>query len=257
MATLVTAFFDIQREDKGDGRKLEEYMEWMKKTLQINANLYIATEEKFVPFIQEHRPSQYPTVIKVQTLQDCKYYQYYDKMCEILKSDLYKSRIQHPNRVECILPEYNLIQYSKFGWLEDAIKEDPFHTPSFFWVDMGISRFFLDVDISKPYPGPCIHTTDRFIIQQRYDLLHYPIDDQLVWKSDNLLKGGMFGGSKECIHLISKELEDVFVTNMLEKGNVNNEQVGLAIVWKRKPFLFHLVEDYRGLPMILFKILSQ
>ena len=256
MATLVTAFFDINREQNGDGRKLEEYMEWMKNTLQINGNLYIVTEEKFVPFIQEHRPSQYPTVIKVQSLQDCRYYQYYDRICEILKSDLYKSRIQHPNRVECILPEYIVIIYNKFEWMEHAIEEDPFHTPSFFWIDMGISRFFLDVDVSKPYPGPCIHTTDKFIIQQRYDLLHYPIDDNLVWRSDNLLKTGMFGGTKACVLPVSKAMEDVFV-NMLENGCVNNEQIGIAVVWKQHPEWFHLVEDYRGLPMILFKLLSQ
>jgi hypothetical protein len=41
------------------------------------------------------------------------------------------------------MPEYNLIQYSKFGWLEEAIQENPFDTSSFFWIDMGISRFFL------------------------------------------------------------------------------------------------------------------
>jgi hypothetical protein len=154
------------------------------------------------------------------------------------------------------MPEYNLIQYSKFGWLEEAIREDPFHTPSFFWVDMGISRFFLDVDIRNTYPGPCIHTTDKFIIQQRHDLLHFPIDDDFVWKSDNLLKGTMFGGTKEMILNVSKELEQVFVS-MLEKGNVNNEQIGLAMVWKQHPEWFHLVEDYRGVHLILFKILSQ
>jgi hypothetical protein len=257
MATLVTAFFDINREQNGDGRKLAEYMEWMKKTLQINGNLYIVTEEKFVPFIQEHRPFFYPTVIKVNSLKDCKYYQYYEQMSRILKSDEYRKKIQHPNRVECILPEYNLIQYSKLGWLEDAIEEDPFHTQSFFWMDMGISRFFLDVDISKPYPGPCIHTTDKFIIQQRHDLLYYPIDEEFAWKSDNLLKGTMFGGDKEVIRNVSKELEHVFKTQMIDKDIVNNEQIGLVLVWKQHPEWFHLVDDYRGVHLILFKILSQ
>lgn len=252
----MTAFFDIQRENKGDGRKLAEYMEWMKKTLQINGNLYIVTEEKFVPFIQEHRPSQYPTVIKVQSLQDCRYYQYYDRISDILKNDDYKSRIQHPKRVECILPEYTIIIYNKFEWMEHAIEEDPFHTPSFFWIDMGISRFFLDVDVSKPYPGPCIHTTDKFIIQQRYDLLQFPIDDNLVWRSDNLLKTTMFGGTKEGVISVSKAMEDVFV-HMLENGCVNNEQIGIAMVWKQHPEWFHLVDDYRGVHLILFKILSQ
>jgi len=253
----VTAFFDINREQNGDGRKLAEYMEWMKKTLQINCHIYIVTEKKFIPFILQHRPLNYPMVIKEQTLQDCKYYKYYEQMSRVLKSDEYKSKIQHPTRVECILPEYNLIQYSKLGWLEDAIEEDPFHTHSFFWVDMGISRFFLDVDISKPYPGECVHTTDRFIIQQRHDLLHYPIDEEFAWKSDNLLKGTMFGGDKEVVRNVSKELEHVFKTQMIDKGIVNNEQVGLALVWKQHPEWFHLVDDYPGVHLILFKLLSQ
>lgn len=253
----MTAFFDINREQNGDGRKLAEYMEWMKKTLQINCHIYIVTEKKFIPFILQHRPLNYPMVIKEQTLQDCKYYKYYEQMSRVLKSDEYKSKIQHPTRVECILPEYNLIQYSKLGWLEDAIEEDPFHTHSFFWVDMGISRFFLDVDISKPYPGECVHTTDRFIIQQRHDLLHYPIDEEFAWKSDNLLKGTMFGGDKEVVRNVSKELEHVFKTQMIDKGIVNNEQVGLALVWKQHPEWFHLVDDYPGVHLILFKLLSQ
>ena len=256
MATIVTAFFDINREQNGDGRKVAEYMEWMKKTLQLNCHIYIVTEKKFIPFILEHRPLNYPMVIKEQTLEECKYYKYYEQMSRILKSDEYKSKIQHPTRVECILPEYNLIQYSKLGWLEDAIEEDPFHSQSFFWVDMGISRFFLDVDVSNPYPGQCVHTTDRFIIQRRHDLLHYPIDEEFAWKSDNLLKGTMFGGDKEVVRNVSKELEHVFVM-MLENGCVNNEQVGLTLVWKQHPEWFQLVDDYPGVHLILFKLLSQ
>ena len=256
MATLVTAFFDIHREKKGDGRKLDEYLDWMKETLQLNCNLYIVTEATFLPYILEHRPPHYKTIIKEQSLKECKYYKYYERMKDILMSDEYKSRIQHPNRVECVMPEYNLIQYSKFGWLEEAIQENPFDTTSFFWIDMGISRFFLDVDISKPYPGHCIHTTQKFIIQQRYDLLQYPIDENFMWRSDNLLKGGMFGGYRDAVLLVSAELERAFV-RMLENGCVNNEQVALTLVWKQHPHLFQLVEDYRGLPMVLFKVLTQ
>ena len=44
--TLVTAFFDINRADRGDGRTIDEYKEWLKKTLQLNCNLFIVTEEK-------------------------------------------------------------------------------------------------------------------------------------------------------------------------------------------------------------------
>lgn len=257
MATLVTAFFDIQRDKNGDGRTVTDYLEWMKKTLQINGNLYIVTEPKFVPFVIEHRPSHYPTVIKEQTFDKIKYYKYRDDVARILENDEYKRTVERPTRVECVLPEYNIIQYSKFGWLEDAIEEDPFDTPSFFWIDIGISRFFLDVDVSVPYPGPSfVNKNDKFIIQQRHDLYSFPIDDKFVWRWDNLVKGTMFGGTKQAILAVSKEVDTVFVEEMIEKEVVNNEQIALAMVWKRNPSLFQFVQDHPGTHLVMFKLLS-
>jgi len=34
MTTLVTAFFDINRHTQGDGRTIDEYLQWIHKTLQ-------------------------------------------------------------------------------------------------------------------------------------------------------------------------------------------------------------------------------
>jgi hypothetical protein len=115
--TLVSAFFDINRETRGDGRRLEEYMEWITRTLQLNCNLYIITEARFIDFMKSNRPSEYQerTYYKADTLENAMYYKYLPRMREIINSPEYKSRIMHPDRVECKLPEYNVIQYSKFG----------------------------------------------------------------------------------------------------------------------------------------------
>jgi hypothetical protein len=67
----------------------------------------------------------------------------------------------------------------------------------------------------------------------------------------------MFGGDKEVVRNVAKELEHVFKTQMIDKGIVNNEQIGLVLVWKQHPEWFHLVDDYRGVHLILFKMLSQ
>ena len=151
--TFVTAFFDIQRDKKGDGRSIDEYLEWIKKTLQLNANLYIVTESKFVNFMKENRPSGYATHIIEDTLENACYYKYLPVMKQIMESREYKSRIEYPDRVECKLPEYNIIQYSKFGWLERAIIENPFNSKAFFWMDIGISRFFGNIPLQLPYPN--------------------------------------------------------------------------------------------------------
>jgi hypothetical protein len=132
--TIVTAFFDINREIRGDGRKQGEYLEWIKKTLQLNCNLIIVTESKYIDFMKQYRPVEYHTntVFKVDKFENAMYYKYLHRMREICNSAEYKSKIMHPNRVECTLPEYNVIQYSKFGWLLDAIGENPFGSDVFF-----------------------------------------------------------------------------------------------------------------------------
>jgi hypothetical protein len=249
--TIVTAFFDIQRDTRGDGRTIDEYLQWIQKTLQLNCNLFIVTESKFVPFMKEHRP-HYPTYIKEDRLENASYYKYLPQMKNILESTEYKKCIAYPNRVECVLPEYNVIQYSKFGWLEEAIRINPFQTDYFFWMDAGISRFFGDVDIRLPYPGRL--PSNQFIIQKRHDLDTYTIDDTFLWKADNLVKGTMFGGHKESLLCISKKVEEVF-ESMLSQQIVNNEQIALAIVYHKNKELFHIVEDSHT-HLQLFKHLS-
>lgn len=268
-ATIVSAFFDINRETRGDGRRLEEYMEWIKRTLQLNCNLYIITEARFIDFMKSARPVEYmhKTVFKADTLENAMFYKYRDRMHEIMQTAEYKSRIMHPTRVECVLPEYNVIQYSKFGWLLDAIQENPFQTDVFFWMDIGISRFFESMNLSLEYPNPVVlerlvgdNTKDsarnRFIIQKRHDLETFNIDDGFVWRSDNLLKGGMFGGTELCIRRMSKYLNQIFKEQMLDKECVNNEQVALSLIHTINPEWFNLVDDNDRKPCKLLQSLS-
>jgi hypothetical protein len=258
--TIVTAFFDIHRAEKGDGRTIEEYLEWAKKTLQLNAHLYIVTEPKFESFFRENRPSSLPFHLHIMDFRQSHYYSYYPQIQSILTSEEYQKRIKHPNRVECILPEYNILQYSKFHYLQLAIEENPFQSSHFFWMDLGGSRFFREVDISQPYPSPLmtnqLNQNPGFIIQHRRDLFSYPLDDDFVWDSTNLLCGTMFGGSSTIIQRISQELEKVWTEKMIRRGAVNNEQLGLALVWKQYPELFSLIPGHPSCHLILFSLLA-
>ena len=95
----------------------------------------------------------------------------------------------------------------------------------------------------KPYPSISIDT-DKFMIQPREDIFTYPIDDTFLWKADNLFKGGMFGGNAKIVSEIGKKVEEVFQT-MLSHEQMNNEQLAIALVWKKYPDLFHLVSTKR------------
>jgi hypothetical protein len=257
MTTIVTAFFDINRTTKGDGRKIDEYKNWLKVTLKLNCNMYIVTEPKFEEFFKEFR--NHPnTKIKIINLSDLRYYKYYNDIKDILESYSYKTKIKDASRVECVLPEYNIIQYSKFHCLDMAITDNVFNSKYFFWVDAGISRFFLDVDISLTYPlaiNFLERSKDTLIIQKRFDLEEYTIDEHFIWGSSNLLKGTMFGGTPYIINRISILLEDVFKNMILNKA-MNNEQLALSIVWKNNKELFTIVNDNPHIHLILFKLLS-
>jgi hypothetical protein len=142
-----------------------------------------------------------------------------------------------------------------------AIEENPFQTDYFLWADAGISRFFLDVDLSKPYPSPngqriLEESKDRFIIQKRNDLYYYPLDDNFIWQADNLLCGTMFGGTANIVKKISELVECCFIEKMLNKDCVNNEQLGLALVWKDNKELFSLIDNYLNFHLCVFKYLS-
>lgn len=260
--TLVTCFFDIQREQRGDGRKISEYLEWIKKTLQLNTNLYIVTEEKFESFFRENMHEK--SHLKIIKFTDLHYYKYYNNIKNIIETEDYKNRIKHPDRVECRLPEYNIIQYSKFHVLDMAMKENPFNSDYFFWIDAGISRFFLDVNIKKSYPGNNFMQIlqngrtfkNKFFIQSRSDLDYYPIDENFIWDSSNLLIGTMFGGSRVAIEKVAEKVEEQFLF-MLDNNGVNNEQLALAMVWKKNPDLFCLVRNTTNHHLIIFKYLSE
>jgi hypothetical protein len=259
--TIVTAFFDINRSEKGDGRTIDEYKKWLKKTLQLNCNMLIVTEEKFVEFFLENRNPNYNTSIKTINVSELHYYKYYDQMKSIIDSETYQAKIKDPNRVECKLPEYNIIQYSKFHCLQMAIEDNPFQSELFFWLDAGGSRFFLDVDIQLSFPSQgainvMLQNPCQFFIQKRHDLEKYPIDDAFIWNSENLLCGTMFGGDTMALTKMAEKVEEVLVNEMLLKNNVNNEQLALAMVWKKNPELFYLIPNYSRQHLVMVKMLS-
>ena len=180
---------------------------------------------KFYDFFIDNRPKQYNTFIKVMKLNELYYYKYYDKMKNIIESEYYKSKIAYPNRVECVLPEYNIIQYSKFHFLYLASEINPFQSTHFFWLDAGASRLFEDMDIHSPFPSNIgikiiKHNENKVLAQCRQDILSYNIDHNFIWKADNLIYGGMFGGNKSVVLFLLEQIEEIFVNIMLKNSKL-------------------------------------
>jgi hypothetical protein len=147
--------------------------------------MVVYTEEKFKDFVLKNKQKNLKLVIK--PLSEIPYYKYNDKIIDILNDKEYRLKIVDPNRVECNLSLYNIIQYSKFEWIAEAIKENYFDTDYYFWMDAGCSRFFQDVDCNNTWPQNYdILSADKFNIQGNSNTIFYKINDieNYIWDSN-------------------------------------------------------------------------
>ena len=245
---LITALFDINRQNYKNQKlalkTLDDYLVWFKKTLQLNSPMIIYTQENVKQFIIDHRPKEYPTKIIIQNIEYIPYYTYKTKIQEILNSEDYKQKMEDLDRIECNLPEYTIIQYSKFDWLQNAVDINPFNSKYFFWIDAGCSRFFEAADITQQYPGPKTteilnNVSNKLFCQCRIDINASLKDPNFFYKSYNLIYGTLFGGNANIINFISQSVKLVF-EDLLNKNIVNNEQLVLAFIYSKCPNNFHL-----------------
>ena len=248
---VVTALFDIGRE-KYDGRTIENYLDWFGKTLQLNCEFVVFTEEKFKDFVSKHCPS---ATIIIQKLEENPYYELNDAIDRIIHSAEYRSKMSDINRIECNLSLYNVIQYSKFGWLSYTINRFP-NYDRFFWMDAGCSRFFEDVDISKPWPAKDI-LDDKVIIQNNinFSWLFPSLSDEYIWSNQSIVVGTLFGGSKGSVSKLIDNIK-MFLARVLSKNIINNEQFALAYILKYLPDNFLVYSELNGTHLPLFKYLA-
>jgi hypothetical protein len=250
--TIVTACFDV---NFGDGQ-------WIQKILQLNCNLYVVTEEKHKDFLLQNRPQQYPMEIKVIDFKDSHYYKYYDRIKEIVESDYYKNKIENPTRIECTSPEYNILQYSKYNYMNMAAESNPFQSIMFFWLWSSSSEYLDTMVLSSQFPSKIginrVKSQKKILFTQNNNLYNYNIDDTFMWKSDKLLYNGICGGDSEVVQIIAEKMENIFVEDMLNNNNINDESVALTLLWNKNKYnklLFALCEHPTH-QMFLMKILS-
>lgn len=254
--TLVTALYDINRENKGDGRTIKEYLGWFEQTLKLKNNMVIFTEKKFEDFVKNHRNDD-DTKLIIQDIENIPYYCKKNEAEKIINSDFYKNKMMAPERVECILPMYSLVQYSKFDWLVESFKY--FDSDYYFWVDAGISRFFEGMNISFWPNNYSFLKKGKLNIQGNFNtnnfFYNWPGDDEYIWNCNTMMCGGLFGSDKNTIKIFSNLVKEKF-NYYLKQNCINNEQILLGILFKNNPELFNLYFNFNGRPLSFLKDLS-
>jgi hypothetical protein len=249
MITFVTALYDINRETQGDGRRFDDYLAWLLQTLTTKANYIIYTESKVVPYL----PKQNNIKVIVTDVEDIPLYSLKKKMDTILTNPNYLSKMQDTSRVECKLSMYNIIQYSKFEWLKEAINYNPFNSEYFFWIDAGCSRFFAG--LSEDFPNPN-KMPQKFYIQGNMNTGNILINEDYKWMSDCVLVGTFFGGYKHYVKNVCNLVIDYLINEMLFEDMINNEQIALAMVWNKRPELFDVYINLDGTHLPILKTLN-
>jgi len=255
-ATLVTALYDINRENNGDGRSFDEYLSWFAQTLRLPSPMVIFVPNNLVSFVNDHRKNL-PTKIINQELKDVPYYFLNDKIQNVLNSKDFIGRIGCPDRVECKNSLYNVIIFSKFQWVKNAIEKNYFNTELFMWMDAGLSRFFDDEDLNKPYPSSngiqsMMDNKDRVVIQT--SMSYYPdlvnantCNEDYFWDARTWVMAGLWGGGKEPLVQFCDIIDKVLQEKMIGNGIINNEQNAMAYAYKNHPDLFVAFENYSHL----------
>jgi len=262
---IVSSLFNIKREGM-DGRTWDDYLKWFDVTLQIKCPMILFVTEDVVSFIQERR-KDIPTVVITQTVEEIPYYYLKEKIDEIISSQEYRNKIKDPDRIECQHSLYSIVQYSKFKWLELAIEQNPFNSKFFFWMDAGGSRFFDNYDVSLEYPSSNAMEAlnsmgDKFLIQMNMEYYKDLVNASTLSKDylvDNrsYILGSMFGGGVDAIKKVSKDIDNIFLEDMISENFVNNEQVALGYLVKQNPSDYEIYERHDGKHMSLFMELGK
>jgi len=180
-----------------------------------------------------------PVVIIKTALTDIPFWKYKDRVIDIINNSDFINKIRYKNDITYKLPEYSLIQYSKFGWIKQAFNSGYFSGDKYIWMDAGISRFFL------PHHGKqigLINTNSLFEINREH-LLNELTADNYIGTNECIIRGGSFIIDKTLIEIFYNNIIYIWENEMLNKKRFDNEQIALAILYKINPTIFTFVRD--------------
>jgi len=246
--TCVTALYDIGRE-RVDGRSIPEYMRWLSITLRTIRDPFVLFLDKSLNLkkkVLDARTSAGPIQIYETALSETPMWKYREKIADIQKN---KAGLKYPNDITNTLPEYCVIQYGKFGWLESSIKKNTFNSPMFGWIDAGFSRFY---DSSKNYSF-IPRVEDKFFIQADATKRLIPslTPDAYICTNERILAGWMWIMGPFALSSVKTEVMRIWDQEMMAKSRMDNEQIALALA-SQSVHSMEFVDTAPGIPGSIF-----
>lgn len=225
--TAVTGLYDVGR-SSADGRTMDQYVEWLNKTLEVP-----------LPFVIFLDPSFDASGIRTKAE---------DQIIRVAKDDLtmFKHRgavehaiatNEHGNRrdISYNLPDYGMLVMSKLEMVKRAASETD--ADWLLWIDAGLSRFLPDLKGATPV----ITAADVEGITIGFNITDHlaqfmsqgKLPRRIVGSCLTLVSGGDFIVARSAAKCISDRLDYLVEKEWLPDGRWDNEQVAMGCLFFR------------------------
>jgi len=244
-------------------------MIWFQNLLKLDANLYIETEEQFIPKVMEMRretdPLMEKTVIIPRKVEGTPAYQlYYRDFDSLINSEEFKEKLKKSplGNVARIITEhiqalYNVILFNKIYILRTAIEKNWFGTRYFGWADAGFIRNHRWVAPYKNRKWPDL----KKLNMEDGKIKLFCLDDKISEKlkitteedvkrqcmlQDRYIKGTVFFVPREEIDWLISEVEKT-TRYCLSLGVIGSDEKMLDLCYIKTPEKFKLQKgDWRA-----------
>jgi hypothetical protein len=244
-----TALFDIGRSNI-HGRSVNNYLEWLKKTIEIFPNLLVFHDGScdLIDFRNVN-------LIKISK-DELETFGLRERVVQILNS----FKPISPGDITFKLVDYSLVQYAKFELAEKALEIS--QSSSILWVDAGISRFISSEEKSRFNSNvtKLLNTKTRMVLEidlrNNFQLQNLTIQPSIVGSCRRVISGTSFWINSdftlELNYLIKAKLQD-----WIEAGVWDNEQVLLRNISPLKENILYIPQIYQRTGSVARKILTQ
>ena len=179
-------------------------------------------------------------------------YRHKHRMECVMESESFKADNEKLDHPEAFSAEYLVLLHSKVPLVGEVMRENPFNTTHFFWIDAGYAAVdddtgndVIEVIIpagTKWRPEPLLSSSERVTYVQLHDPDLYINETRLhKQRLAPAMSGGFFGGAQKVMTYYSR-LYNKCLLNQLTEGEMGEDQ-GVALqVYFEHPRIFHLVQ---------------
>ena len=266
--TLVTSLININREQI-DGRKFQEYVEWFMKTLTIPAPMVIYLEPALVGLVQSIREGM-PTKIISQSFGETPFAWSSPYIEQVQQSLEWKKFAKNPRDLNNLSGPYVTLMHSKMAWVWNTMKENPFQTDMFFWIDAGLSRFWQGFEPVTAEPHPRflrnLRNNQKIYCQvggQKEELLLRGLrgpkfaPEELIGSNENVIMGGFWGGPASVVKHLCEFCMRFYIREIIAKHRVDNDQPCIFFHVQENPQMYAFVPPFPTVDVANFLLMAK